>query len=284
MHVSRGLAALTAPLALLMGAGTVAAAPVPSATYTAVDAPDTAWVLGGGGAEAQLILGGAATFSYPAGALEHNARISPKAGVVCTTPVDPAAAGWNGTCTFSTAGIYTFVCDLHANMTGKIRVANAEGTLPADPPAGWGGGPTPPPSGGSGGGGTPDPVGGGAPGGGGGSSEGAAAPPAAAKPVTLGPIARKPGRIEVVVANPGGVTAGGKVVARSATKVGKGKRKRVIALTKPASYTVTPGGKTTVRLTLTKAGKALLARKARVRVVVTPSSGAAVEKVVTLRP
>jgi plastocyanin len=31
-------------------------------------------------------------------------------------------ANWKGTCTFNTAGEYTFVCSVHANMTGRIFV------------------------------------------------------------------------------------------------------------------------------------------------------------------
>ncbi len=46
-------------------------------------------------------------------------------GVPVGTGIESSATGWNGTCTFSAAGIYTFYCTVHGSeMTARVTVAS----------------------------------------------------------------------------------------------------------------------------------------------------------------
>jgi plastocyanin len=133
------------PLVGLIGAAvaaipTLAAGSSPSSTasFTAVD---YAWDVSGSTAtEATIAQGGTVSFSYPSGMNDHNADFGagPKpssctqtaganSGSVPPLPNQPTAPGWTGSCTFDTAGTYTFHCDLHPYMTATI-VVQAPGT------------------------------------------------------------------------------------------------------------------------------------------------------------
>src|SRR5262245_10860275 len=100
----------------------------------------------GGGTSATIALGGKVSFFYSVGEENHGVHVW-RAGPQCTVlpgadPVPsgrvmPAVAegpGWSGECRFDTAGIYAFYCDDHSDMTGKVTVANADGTLPSEGP------------------------------------------------------------------------------------------------------------------------------------------------------
>jgi plastocyanin len=94
-----------------------------------------------------IAAGGSVTFSTGSTSAPH--------GIVWTSPNKPTCASsvpvgenndgehWSGSCTFAQAGIYTFHCSVHAEMTGEV-VVNAAGTTTTTtsttPP------PTPPPS------------------------------------------------------------------------------------------------------------------------------------------
>jgi plastocyanin len=121
-----------------------------------------------------ISLGGKVSFGYADGGESHNVHFE-RGGAECTQfsgaavgaiggralPAVAEAPGWSGECRFTQSGTYAFFCDDHADMTGKITVANADGTLPveatptptptATPQAGGGGGgvaqPTPTPAG-----------------------------------------------------------------------------------------------------------------------------------------
>ena len=74
-------------------------------------------------------------------------------------------------------------------------------------------------------------------------------------------------RVSVSLACTGGTRCTGSVSLRTASKVKLGKRaKRVITLAKSASYTLAPGGRATVRLTLGADGRALLKARRKIGV------------------
>jgi plastocyanin len=135
---------------LLLGGGGLAgvavglaqgAAPPGAADFTAVD---NAWNATGSSPTAHAVTiaaGGTVTFSYPTGMSTHNVDFAggpsptactqdggPTSGAVPPLPHAVTAAGWSGTCTFTTPGTYTFHCDLHASMVGTIDVV-----APGDP-------------------------------------------------------------------------------------------------------------------------------------------------------
>jgi plastocyanin len=146
--MSRRLMAV-AGMVLAIGAGvgvaaaaTPADAPPATASFTAMD---FAWNVSGTTSNtADVATGGTVTFGYPTGGSDHNADFGSgpqptsctqtagaSGGAVPPLPAHPTAPGWSGTCTFASAGTYTFHCDLHPFMTGTIVVGNAP---PASPP------------------------------------------------------------------------------------------------------------------------------------------------------
>jgi len=96
--------------------------------------------------------GDSVKFSFPAGngTQSHNVdfKTGPKPAACQQTksslslilpspplPLGPEATGWEGYCTFSATGTYTFVCDAHKNMTGTVQVGAAQPVTPASTPA-----------------------------------------------------------------------------------------------------------------------------------------------------
>jgi plastocyanin len=84
----------------------------------------------------QIAPGGTVSFGYPAGGSAHNvvfdaaqpSSCTQSAGVAITAaPPLPAFSqpqGWAGECTFNAAGTYTFFCNAHHEMTGKVIVGD----------------------------------------------------------------------------------------------------------------------------------------------------------------
>ena len=74
--------------------------------------------------------------------------------------------------------------------------------------------------------------------------------------------ASRGGRIELRVTCPqGSSTCRGTINVRSASKIKLGKRSKIVTLTRPARYTIAPGKRRTVLLSLSKDGRAALKRK-----------------------
>jgi plastocyanin len=148
--MTRRVMPVTAVL-LAIGAGIgVAAAATPADALPATasfTATDFAWnVSGSTSTTANIATGGTVTFGYPSGGSMHNVdfRTGPQptsctqtagasGGAVPPLPAAPTAPGWSGTCTFATAGTYTFQCDLHSFMTATVVVGNAAPPSPPPP-------------------------------------------------------------------------------------------------------------------------------------------------------
>ncbi|MDP1849884.1 MAG: hypothetical protein Q8K79_19015, partial [Solirubrobacteraceae bacterium] len=82
----------------------------------------------------------------------------------------------------------------------------------------------------------------------------------------------------------GGATCQGRVALRSVAPVRRAGRARILVVAARASYRVAAGGRKAVRLTLSRAARTLLRtrRTLRVRATLTPSSGKAVKRDLTL--
>jgi plastocyanin len=107
----------------------------------------------------EITSGGTVTFSFPTGAgtSVHNVdfKTAPKPTSCVQTkptsgqpqapplPIGPFPAGWEGNCTFTAPGTYSFVCGVHPDMTGTVVVtaptptvtATATATASPDPTA-----------------------------------------------------------------------------------------------------------------------------------------------------
>jgi plastocyanin len=147
-------------LVLLMGlAGVIGGLIATLTTLTAAATPtlpmsgsftvsDFAFTAAGGGNTVTIAPGGTVSFSYPSGSSEHNVDFGggpqPTSCAVGgqnqspPIPSVPTAPGWSGTCTFNTAGTYSFHCDRHTFMTGTIIVGSQATTTGT----GTGGSPT----------------------------------------------------------------------------------------------------------------------------------------------
>ena len=125
---------------------TVTATPTATPSNARIEAHDTTSPLrnwfqdAAGGADDNSVtikVGERVTFAYPAGSTVHDVsfRTDPKPGTCVKTQGTPAETnttpplpdyvqgpGWEGYCQFDAPGTYTFVCDAHAEMTGKVIV------------------------------------------------------------------------------------------------------------------------------------------------------------------
>lgn len=87
--------------------------------------------------------GGTVAFRNPGNLVPHGVHWTggPEEPSCSGVPVDESGTSWSGTCTFSQAGTYTFVCTVHPEeMKGTITVASGEappapGSGPGAPPA-----------------------------------------------------------------------------------------------------------------------------------------------------
>jgi hypothetical protein len=118
----------------------------------------------------------------------------------------------------------------------------------------------------------------------------AAPPPPPAAPATAKPrvastkLKLAGGRVGVAIACSGGAPCRGRVALRSAAPVRSGGRRRTLTVSPGAGYSVAAGRQRTVRLTLSRAARALMRtrRTLRVRVTLTPASGPSVTRDLTL--
>jgi plastocyanin len=90
----------------------------------------------------EIAPGGTVSFGYPTGGSSHNVVFDvaqpsscvQQTGVVITAaPPLPGFAeppGWSGECTFNAAGTYTFFCNAHPTMTGKVIVGDPSTPTP----------------------------------------------------------------------------------------------------------------------------------------------------------
>jgi hypothetical protein len=131
----------------------------PAGAFAARDLPDPPngpgghWDANGDAASSSLAIttGGRVAFSYPAGGTSHHTVIfTSNQSPTCTglpAPGNPfvnGRPGWSGSCRFDSPGTYTFVCELHPAMTGKVTVSDPATPTPTPPP---GATPTPTPGG-----------------------------------------------------------------------------------------------------------------------------------------
>jgi plastocyanin len=90
----------------------------------------------------EIAPGATVSFGYPTGGSSHNvvfdaaqpSSCTQSTGVVITAapplPGFAEPAGWSGECTFNAAGTYTFVCQVHPEMTGRVIVGDAATPTP----------------------------------------------------------------------------------------------------------------------------------------------------------
>src|ERR1700691_3366530 len=127
-----GLAGVIGGLIATLPTLTAAATPLPTTGSFTVS--DFAFTATGGGSTVTIAPGGTVSFSYPSGSNEHNVDFgSGPQPTSCMVggqsqsppiPSVPTAPGWSGSCTFDTAGTYTFHCDRHTFMPGTILVGS----------------------------------------------------------------------------------------------------------------------------------------------------------------
>jgi plastocyanin len=118
--------------------------PPAAATFKTVDGVDHFQLVSGSGSatSAQIVTGGTVTFTNMSSEM-HNVDFDQPAqgGVSCQQTIGgsastslrfpnfPTDGSWEGVCTFTRAGTYSFTCDMHPIMTGSVVVSDA-GTTP----------------------------------------------------------------------------------------------------------------------------------------------------------
>ena len=233
-------------------------------------ASDFQWDNGSGGTDVTIAPGGTVSFGYPSGGYAHNVTFSPaptsctqtagtNSGAVPPLPAFPTGSGWTGSCTFNTAGTYSYHCQAHPFMAGTIQVG--------DPPPPTTGTTNPPPT-----------DTGGQPPGGGGPTGGELTPPA------VKAAHRQRG---VVVRGSVTTPAGPSAIAVTALvpKTALASRARLVrvgALKKHSTGT----GRTSFALRVNRAARRALQRRHRLavtlRIAVRPDAGGAFKKTVAV--
>lgn len=233
------------------------------------------WYTTGNVTSASITQGGSVTFESRDAGQPHDVDFG-SAPVACSiaggppatrVPSEPAL-NWFATCTFNTVGRFDFYCNVHAGMTGEVRVV-APDTPPPPPP----GTPSPPPPPGAAP--PPPPAAPGQPGGSAPGTGAATGGPSGTSPVTSGLPALEPvfefapeqqgGVLRGTIANAGpGATATIDVSARRRDLV-TSKRKpsgnvRLRRLTRTTDAT----GSTTIAVTLSPVVRRAVARLKRV--------------------
>lgn len=135
--------ALLAAALVAVGGVTAAMAlgddPPATATFRTVDGPNLFQLTAGSGSStsASIVTGGTVSFTNMS-TEDHDVHFvaPPQGGVSCTQttggtspnalrfPNAPTSGTWGGTCTFTRAGTYSFMCDMHAGMTGTVVVSD----------------------------------------------------------------------------------------------------------------------------------------------------------------
>jgi len=125
---------------VLLPAGARAAAPL-TADFTATDisATNHQWYASGTTTTTAVIAQhGSVTFNYPTGdpaTTRHNAFFGTNPPTSCDPALSaaggvptagPLRAPWTATCRFDAPGTYSFVCQIHPNMTGTVVVSSAD--------------------------------------------------------------------------------------------------------------------------------------------------------------
>jgi hypothetical protein len=77
--------------------------------------------------------GGSVSFSNPAGGDFHNVAFEGAQPSSCTGLPPGPRKDWQGECTFADAGTYSFMCQLHPEMTGTVIVKAPTPTPTPDP-------------------------------------------------------------------------------------------------------------------------------------------------------
>jgi plastocyanin len=136
--------------AVVLGAAAAAVPSLAAGNSASFSAVDFAWTANGNAKSTSVTIapGGSVGFSYPTGRSLHNADFGngPRpagcaqtagapAGRVPPLPHIPSSAGWSGSCSFVTPGIYRFHCDEHPFMTGAVVVQGPPGSPLAGRPA-----------------------------------------------------------------------------------------------------------------------------------------------------
>jgi plastocyanin len=113
--------------------------PPAAATFKTVDFVDHFQLVSGSGTatSAQIVTGGTVTFTnmsmemhdvdfdQPAqGGVSCQQTIGGSAPTSLRFPNVPTDGTWGGVCTFTRAGTYSFMCDMHAGMTGTVVVSD----------------------------------------------------------------------------------------------------------------------------------------------------------------
>jgi plastocyanin len=219
--------------------------------------------------------GGSVNLSNPSPTVAHGVKWVGAAPTCEKVPVDASATEWHGSCTFPTAGTYTFYCTVHGSeMTGTIAVGAEATPTPTtttytQPGTGTGAGPAPtttnaPP-------GSPAPAG---------SSGAGGSPPAGglAQAVRVSASQRGSsvhGSLELSASGAGGRLEVD-LLARRAALAKAGVRARVGRLVRSSL----PAGRVSFSVALNARGRAALRRHRRlaleVRLLLAPSHGAAV--------
>ncbi len=260
---------LTAPLAVLAGIGVlVLGGPARGQTGASIVAKDFEFrAVPDAAATVTVTAGGTVGFSNSGGTgAPHNVRFTSAQPASCAQSVgtssfsvpplpSPAtSAAWEGKCTFTTAGSYPFVCEVHADMTGTVTVTGA--TSPPPPSA------SPPPPG------PPPPV----------------SPPPPPSPATTGPAASllrvsTPQRGFTVRGSVQVRSAGSRLLARAFARrgaVGGGRSTLLVQVGRQARASVGPG-RVALAVSLSAAARRALRRSGRLaitfRLTVDPTSG-----------
>jgi hypothetical protein len=99
-----------------------------------------------------IATGGTVGFSYQMGTSHHTVVFTSAQTPTCTglpAPGNPflnGRPGWSGSCRFDRPGTYTFVCELHPDMTGKVTVSDPATPTPTPTPTATPGDPYPTPA------------------------------------------------------------------------------------------------------------------------------------------